>query len=106
MEARKERLDVTPCLRAAVEASPASADDAGQLVADVDRDEEALEAVAAAQSVDEDRLDVGLHLLQDRIGLDEVLPGLEREQRFGRARRARIEAHDPAERRVAKQECH
>src|SRR5262245_18862299 len=55
----EEAVDVTPGVLAAVEAPPATADHAGEGVAGVDRDQEALEAVAGvARPANEQRLDV------------------------------------------------
>src|SRR5262249_34320436 len=78
-EPREEVLEVVPRLLAAIEPLPAPADDARQLVAGVDRHDEALEAVAAAPAVDEERLDVRGQRLEDRVRLPELLPGFQRQ---------------------------
>src|SRR5262249_21979912 len=80
----------------------------GELVAGVDRHEEALESpsVAAARPADEQGLDVGFEARQDGIRLGQLLPGFEREQGFGGACRARVEGDDPPQAAVAEQEGH
>src|SRR5689334_21273725 len=63
VELVEERVDVLPHLGAALEADPVRADQADQLVAGVDGDEEALEPPGAVPP-DEHRLDIGLGVCQ------------------------------------------
>src|SRR5262249_43373269 len=101
---RKEGLLLLRRPRPAVEAPPALPDDAGQLVARVDRDEEAVEPAAILPAVHQQRLDVWDEGLEDGVRLHHLLPRLEWQLGFGGARRARVEGHHAAERGIDEEE--
>src|SRR5918911_3630160 len=75
LQACEEPLDLLPDLLAPAQAFPVGADETHQPVALVDGDQEMLPR--AAQPVDQQGLDVRLHLPQDRVTLVDVLPGFE-----------------------------
>ena len=83
-------------LAPAVEALPQPAEVADELVARVDRHEEALRSPAVAVGADEEGLDVGRQRGERRVGGDDLVPRVEREQRLGRAGRARDRTPRPA----------
>src|SRR6266566_676100 len=90
----EEGLDRLPHLAAAGKAPPAHADDADEPEALVDRRDEVVvrpSRARAANAVDQEGLDVGLELAQDRVGRLQRLPALQRQQRLGRAGGARVE---------------
>src|SRR5262249_15554653 len=76
----------------------------GQLEAGVVGAVEAVAAPPAPRAVPGTRLDVRGGGPEEGIRLLEPPPRLERQQRLGGARRARIERHDPAEGRVEEEE--
>src|SRR5437667_8964644 len=75
-QAHEEPLYLLPDLSAPAQTLPVGADEAHQPVAFVDGDQEVVPC--AAHAVDQQCLDVRLHLLQDRVALRDVLPGLKR----------------------------
>ena len=74
-----------------VEALPQPAQLPDQLVARVDRHDEALGLTGAVVDADEQRLDVGSHVGELGMIGDEVVPRVERQERLGRSGRARVE---------------
>ena len=99
-----EPSDLLPDLGAAGQPAPVRADKADQPVALVDRHQPV--AARALRAVDEQRLDVGRHRAQNRVGLLERRPRVELEQRLGRAHRARVVGHDAALGAVVEEERH
>src|SRR3954454_17664942 len=104
LEAVEEPCERLPDLAAAGEPLPGGADHGNEPIALVDGDDEVLPR--AARSVDQQRLDVGLHVAQYGIGLLEGIPGLESEQRLGRSQGARIEREDAFRTRAVEEERH
>ena len=83
-------------LAPAVETAPQLPQAPDELVAGVDRHEVELGA-SVARSADEERFDVRLDTCEIGVRRDDRLPRLEREERLGRSRRARVERRDPVE---------
>src|SRR4051794_15614808 len=100
----EEGIDLVPGLRAAVEALPMQLDDAGQLVAGVDRHLVALETRRAPAQ--QQRLDIWRGVGQRRIVAQHLAPGVQWQQRFSRAGRAGIERDPPVKLRVEEDERH
>ena len=96
-QAGEEFAQLRPHFCSAGEAFPVHANQADQLVAFVDGEQVVLGggvSAGIAQAVDQQAFHVGFHFVQNRIALDNVVPGFQRQQRFGRARRAGIERDD------------
>ena len=87
-----------------VEALPQPAQLPDQLVARVDRHDEALGLAGAVVDADEQRLDVRRHVGELGVVGDEIIPGVERQQRLGRSGRARVERGDLADGGVEEEE--
>src|SRR5919201_1310094 len=104
LQAREEPLDLLPDLSAPAQALPVGADETHQPVALVDGDQEVIPGTPHA--VDQQRLDVRLHLLQDRVALRDVLPGLQRKERFGRAHGTWIERDHASGAAIVAEEGH
>ena len=84
----KKLVDRFPHLFPAAQPPPPCPNEARQAVAVLDRHDEVLPR--AARAVDEERLHVGLQGVEDRVVADEVLPGLELEQRLRGAHRTGV----------------
>src|SRR5438309_946148 len=76
LQAHEEPLYLLPDLSPPAQALPVGADETHQPVAFADGDQEVVPSIPHA--VDQQCLDVRLHLLQDRVALRDVLPGLKR----------------------------
>src|SRR5215469_13856676 len=90
---RKEFSNFLPDLRTAGKSAPVNANKAYEPVANIDRDDIVLGGQGLAgvtHTAYEESLDVVLHLAECGIGLHNVVPGLQGQQRLGRARRAWI----------------
>src|SRR5271155_1761790 len=105
----EEVADLLPDFGSAGKAAPVDANQADQLVALVDWEDEVLrrgDPARVSNPVDEQGFDIGLHFLQYRIGVLDVLPGLKREKRLGCAGGAGIKGDHPCIRRAAEKESH
>src|SRR5579885_184002 len=88
----EECADGLPHLLAAAQAAPGEADQADKLVAGIDGND--IVFATAAYAIDEQCLDIRLHLVQDGVVVDQFLPACQLQQRFRCPRRAGIEGHD------------
>src|SRR5579863_3702229 len=96
LEALKKRANLAPDFCPAGKPAPVRADQSDQLVAFVDRNEVILRGRSPsdmAHAIDEQGSHIVLHLAQDGIHLHDVSPGIQRKQRFGGPRRARIQGY-------------
>src|SRR4030081_162246 len=100
----EEAVDQLPDLGAAGQSPPARSDQTHQLIAAIDGDQ--VVVARASHPVDEQGLDVRLHLAQQGVGLLQLVPGLQTEQRLGGPGRTWIEGHDAPFHRAAKEEGH
>src|SRR5580704_3619299 len=80
-----------------------------ELVAFIDWHDRVAGAASSARMADpihQKRLDVRFHLIQRRIFARNFVPAFERQKRFGRASRTRVEGGDPRFRRGVKEKRH
>src|ERR1700730_8554822 len=109
LQSVEEMADLLPDLGSAGKASPVGANQAYQLVTVVDREHIVLRSSKPPNSsnpVDEQSFNVRFHFLQPWIGVLDFLPGLQRQQRLSRPRRAWIKSDNPCIRRALEEESH
>src|SRR5579883_317570 len=87
----KEPGDGVPDLCSASQAAPRQADQADKAVTGIDRNN--IIIACTAQAIDEQRLDIGGQVAQNRIIVDERLPFLQLKQRLGGPCRTGIVGH-------------
>src|SRR5579862_1404684 len=102
LQLREEVAYLSPNFGAAGQPVPVGANQPHQLVALVDGCQ--IIFGGAIQPVHQQRLDVRFHLTQNRILMRDVRPGIERQERLGAARRARIHGQNPAFRAALQEE--
>src|SRR5271155_608591 len=105
----EERADFAPHFGAAGKPAPVGADQSDQLVTFIYRDQIIFRGDGTAvvpDAVDEQRGHVRLHRFQDGIGLLDIHPGFQREQRFRRDGGTGVKRDHFSVRRAVEEECH
>src|SRR5277367_200243 len=105
----EKRADFAPHFGAAGKSAPVGADQSDQLVTFINRDQVIFRgdgAAVVADAVDEQRGHVGFHRFQDGVGLLDIHPSFQRQQRFGGPGGTGVERDHLRVRRAVEEERH
>src|SRR5450432_2643100 len=106
LQSSEKCINFAPHFGATRKSAPVGANQANEFVAFVDGDEKVFRgssAAGVADPIDEKSGDVRFHSIQDRVGFDELGPGVEGKQGFGWPGRAGIQGDYFAVRRTVKE---